>query len=67
MDVVNYFNEGVTLYRDADWDKAADRFARCLEFHPGDALSALYIERCRHLAANPPGDDWNGAWVMTGK
>jgi len=67
MDVVNYFKEGIRHYRAAEWDKASERFSRCLEFHPGDALSAIYIDRCRSLAANPPGDGWNGAWVMDEK
>jgi len=67
MDVVNYFNEGIEHYRKANWDKASDRFARCLDFHPADALSATYIERCRVLAANPPAGDWDGVWVMTQK
>jgi len=67
MDVVNYFGDGIRHYRDADWEKASHRFARCLELHPGDTLSATYIDRCRSLAANPPGPDWNGAWVMSEK
>ena len=67
MDVVNYFNEGIGHYRSANWDKASDRFARCLESNPGDALSATYIDRCRVLAADPPAGDWDGVWVMTRK
>jgi len=67
MDVVNYFDDGIRHYRAAQWDKASDRFSRCLEFHPGDTLSATYVERCRSLAANPPGEGWNGAWIMTEK
>lgn len=67
MDVVNYFGDGVRHYRKADFEKASSRFARCLELHPGDTLSAIYVERCRSLAANPPGADWNGAWVMSEK
>jgi hypothetical protein len=27
----------------------------------------LYIERCRHLSRHPPGDSWNGVWIMTHK
>jgi adenylate cyclase len=67
LDVVNYFNEGIRHYRAADWAKASDRFAQCLEFHPGDALSATYVDRCAILAANPPDGEWNGVWVMTEK
>jgi adenylate cyclase len=67
MDVVNYFEEGMSYYRGADWDKAADRFKRCLKLNPGDSLSRIYIDRCRHLSATPPLEDWNGVWVMEQK
>ena len=35
---------------------------------PGNAvLSALYLDRCARLLANPPGDDWDGAERFTSK
>ncbi len=67
MDVVNYFNEGMQHYRAARWDRATDRFDRCLQLNPGDALSRIYTERCRYLSANPPDGEWNGVWVMQEK
>ncbi len=67
MDVVNYFDEGILHYRSAEWDKATDRFNRCLELNPEDALSRLYVERCALLSANPPQEGWNGVWVMQHK
>jgi adenylate cyclase len=67
MDVVNYFNEGMQHYRAARWDRATDRFDRCLQLNPGDALSRIYTERCRYLSANPPEGEWNGVWVMQEK
>jgi adenylate cyclase len=67
LDVVGYFNEGIRLYRAGNWAKASERFAQCLDFNPGDGLSATYVERCALLAADPPAGEWNGVWVMTGK
>jgi adenylate cyclase len=67
MDVVNYFEDGMEHYRNADWEKAEDRFNRCLELNPVDALSRLYVERCQVLSATPPPEDWNGVWVMEHK
>ncbi len=67
MDVVNYFNEGMQHYRSAHWDKASDRFGQCLQRNAGDALSQIYLERCRFLSANPPDGEWNGVWVMQEK
>ncbi len=66
MDNVNYFNEGRKNYRAGRWDKAILSFRECLKANPGDALSATYIERCRHLKKAKP-KDWLGIWVMTSK
>lgn len=66
MDVVNDFRDGITSYRRGAWDAAIASFRRCLHAHPGDALSAIYVDRCEQLRANPPAD-WDGIWVMTAK
>ena len=67
MEAVGHFNEGITNYRDANWDKATAQFTETLRFNPQDRLSQTYIDRCAHFKAQPPGDDWNGVWVMTSK
>jgi adenylate cyclase len=67
MDVVSYFNEGIQHYRAARFPNAVAKFEKALRAHAKDKLSAIYIERCQYLIANPPGDDWNGVWVMTHK
>ena len=67
MDVVNYFNEGMKHYRAGSWDKAIDKFQEALNRNPSDRLSQTYIDRCLHLKESPPGDAWNGVWVMTSK
>jgi len=66
MDVVNDFREGIASYRRGAWDAAIGSFQRCLHAHPGDALSAIYVERCERLRADPPAN-WDGIWVMTSK
>jgi adenylate cyclase len=67
MDVLGNFNEGVKVYRKQEWDRAAGYFGKALEANPDDKLSRTYIERCELMKANPPGDDWDGVWVMTSK
>jgi adenylate cyclase len=67
MDVVNHFNEGMRHYRAARFEPAIGQFERALACNPKDKLSATYIGRCRHLLAHPPGEGWNGVWVMTEK
>jgi len=54
-------------YRNGTFDDAIDKFKEALSRNPSDKLSQTYIERCEHLKAEPPGDDWNGVWVMTSK
>ncbi|MFU7528507.1 GAF domain-containing protein [Qipengyuania sp. ASV99] len=67
MDVLGNFNEGVKVYRQQDWDRAAGYFTKALDANPDDKLSRTYIERCELMKANPPGDDWDGVWMMTSK
>jgi len=67
MDNVNYFNEGVKLYRQANWDKAISNFEEAIKATPTDKLAQTYIERCEHLKENPPEGEWDGVWVMTSK
>ena len=66
MDVVNDFRDGINSYRRGAWDTAIGSFQRCLHAHPGDTLSAIYIDRCEALRTNPP-ETWDGIWVMTSK
>jgi adenylate cyclase len=67
MDVVSYFHDGIQQYRAAHFDRAIGQFRKALECNPNDKLSALYIERCQYLCKHPPGESWDGVWVMTHK
>ncbi len=67
MGVMNCFKSGLAQYRKGEWDDAIAAFEEALNLNPDDTLSQIYIERCRHMKENPPGDDWNGVWIMTRK
>ncbi|MDM8542070.1 GAF domain-containing protein [Desulfococcaceae bacterium HSG7] len=67
MDVINQFKSGLVNYRKQLWDKAIDAFKEALKANAEDKLSDMYIARCLHYKANPPGDDWDGVWVMKEK
>lgn len=67
MDVLGSFNEGVKVYRNQEWDRAIGYFKDALKANENDRLSNTYIERCELMKANPPGDEWDGVWVMTEK
>jgi adenylate cyclase len=61
------YEEGVRRYRQREFASAAKLFEESLSKQPEDYLSAMYLQRCRTLLENPPGEDWNGVFVMTKK
>jgi adenylate cyclase len=61
------FRDGVQRYRQREWEAASRLFSRVLALNPADKVARIYVERCAHLAANPPADDWAGVWVMENK
>ncbi len=67
QEVLGCFNEGVKQYRQQDWDRATAFFTKALEANPADKLSQTYIDRCALMKANPPGDEWDGVWIMKEK
>jgi adenylate cyclase len=67
MEVVNHFRDGLSQYRNRSWDRAIDAFNEALRLHEDEKLCRMYIERCGVLKESPPGDDWDGAWIMKSK
>ncbi len=67
METVNHFHRGLEQYRKGCWDRAIDAFREGNRANRNDRLCQLYIERCQHLKAHPPEQDWKGVWVMSSK
>jgi len=67
MEAVSYFKEAQDYYRKQQWEKATKCFKEAAKLNPNDHLPGIYIERCLHLKASKPGDDWDGVWRMTSK
>lgn len=65
-EVVGLFRGALGYYRKGEFDRAIKQFQEALALHPGDRLSATYIERCEYLKAHPP-ENWDGVWVMKSK
>ena len=70
--ILSAYNEALELYKNQSWDKAIEAFkaSDALEdMFPGRKTnpSRIYIPRCEHFQANPPGDDWDGVWTLTSK
>jgi adenylate cyclase len=67
MEVVNHFRDGLALYRRREWDRAIARFDEALRLNPNEKLCGIYVERCVCFREEPPGDDWDGGWIMKTK
>jgi len=62
------FEEGIRLFRAQNFIEALEKFRLCEAAKPGDYLSIkVYQSRCVDLAANPPGEGWDGVHRMTKK
>lgn len=69
------FHQGIKLYKEQKWDEAIVTFEKSLEYeykrYPDlknkTNPSKIYIERCNHFKANPPGENWDGVFTLTHK
>ncbi len=66
-DALRLFKTGIGKYRKQDWEGAMTEFNEVLGLNPKDKAAKIYIERCEHFAAKPPGPEWDGVWVMESK
>ena len=67
IDALGYFRDGLARYRQGSFAAASELFAKVVELNPKDKAAKLYVERCAHLAGNPPAGEWTGVWVMEEK
>jgi adenylate cyclase len=67
IDALRYFKSGLVKYRQQKWDDAISEFGEVLSLNDKDKAARLYVERCEYLKKNPPGDAWDGVWVMESK
>lgn len=61
------YSEGLAAYRARGWDEARQAFSAALEAAPGDGPSMTMVKRIGELQANPPAEDWDGAWHLDHK
>lgn len=66
-DVLQCYRSGLEHYRKQEWDKALVTLNEALRLHPQDKITQMYVERAQWMKQNPPGDDWNGVWVLSSK
>lgn len=66
-DWVDAYEQGLDHYAARQWHDAIAAFSRARDLRGGDRPADLFIDRCRALAADPPGPDWTPATVMDTK
>ncbi|GAB5558570.1 MAG: hypothetical protein SynsKO_02170 [Synoicihabitans sp.] len=73
---LDLFGRGMDRYYARDWKGAADCFTQSAPLEPlqpgiapgvGNSPSLVYQRIIANMAANPPGKDWDGVYVMTEK
>ena len=76
QDCLDCFRQGIDKYLKQDWNGALHLFEKAKEMEPNkpgvtpgvkDNPSMILIDRCKVMKENPPGDDWDGVYVMTTK
>ncbi len=63
-EAVEAFHKGLELYRNMMWDDAIEVFRQVIQSAPQLRPAELYIKRCKKLRARPPGEHWDGVFVM---
>ncbi|HOO72122.1 MAG TPA: tetratricopeptide repeat protein [Spirochaetota bacterium] len=67
QEMLKYYNLGLAAYKQKKWDDAIKAFEMALKIVPDDGPSKLYLQRSSEYRLNPPGEDWDGVFVMTTK
>jgi hypothetical protein len=67
QELLRLYNEGLNFYKLRRWDDAIRSFEKALVVDSADGPSELYLKRSREYKISPPGDDWDGVFVMTTK
>ena len=61
------YQEGLKLYRSRKWDETIAYMTQAHQLDPTCHVAEVYAQRASLYQLNPPGDDWNGVFVMTTK
>jgi adenylate cyclase len=61
------FKDALAAYRRQDWMKAEAALLDAIAYNPDDGIAHIYLERIAHMRAHPPGESWDGVWVMKHK
>lgn len=66
-EALKLYEEALEDYRSQRWDQAAAAFERVIAMRGDDAPSRVFIERIGGWRTVPPGETWDGSFVLTEK
>ena len=64
---LEYYVQGLELYRQRNWVKAYDFFQRALQLAPQDGPSLEFIRRCKTFIEQPRPNSWDGVYNLRSK
>ncbi|MEY2562537.1 MAG: adenylate cyclase [Verrucomicrobiota bacterium] len=67
LEQLETYESGLRKFRERDFAQARILFSQFREFHPGDSLSRLYLERALEYEKQPPDPAWNAVEVFKKK
>lgn len=67
LKLLDQYNHALSLYKSRKWAEAKAEFQKALEIEPEDGPTKVYIQRCDEYLEHPPGEDWDGVFVMKTK
>ncbi len=67
LKTMQYYAQGLSKYRQLNWDEAIRAFGAALKIAPDDGPSLAMLERCRDYRESPPPAGWNGSYTMKTK
>ena len=76
LDCVGYYEQGIEKYLKQDFESAIANFEKSKIIEPWQPgvlgtiktnPSRVLINRCKDMKENPPGNEWDGVYIMTSK
>lgn len=61
------YKKGFENYLLRNWEWAINHFRQALQIKSDDGPSRLYLLRCQEFMSEPPGEEWDGVFVMKTK
>lgn len=64
---IKLYEQGLTLYKQKDYQAAADVFSECLKINSADRPANTLKHRCMEYAKQSPDSDWDGVMNLDSK